>query len=309
MRSVLVIGGSGFIGSNLIKKLIQKGESVTSFDLHHTDYPVEGVKYISGDFFDDENLERALDGIDAVYHCLSTVNPGNSNIRFMQGYARDFVQSVHLFDLCIKRGIKVIFLSSGGTIYGIQNEQPIREDAECKPINHYGSVKLCIESVMRTFNTQTHSNMLIARISNPYGPGQDFHKGVGFVDAAVKKTLSHEPIEIWGDGTVIRDYIYIDDVAEMLYALLDYNGKQEVFNISSNEGISLNQVIECLQKLGYTPKVQYKDSRSVDVPAVVLDNEKIRTVYTGPLTSFQEGMEKYTDYLQYNGWEQSQNQE
>ena len=151
--------------------------------------------------------------------------------------------------------------------------------------------------------------MLIARISNPYGPGQDFHKGVGFVDAAVKKTLSHEPIEIWGDGTVIRDYIYIDDVAEMLYALLDYNGKQEVFNISSNEGISLNQVIECLQKLGYTPKVQYKDSRSVDVPAVVLDNEKIRTVYTGPLTSFQEGLEKYTDYLQYNGWEQSQNQE
>lgn len=203
----------------------------------------------------------------------------------------------------------MIFLSSGGTIYGIQNEQPIREDAECKPINHYGSVKLCIESVMRTFNTQTHSNMLIARISNPYGPGQDFHKGVGFVDAAVKKTLSHEPIEIWGDGTVIRDYIYIDDVVEMLYALLDYNGEQEVFNVSSNEGISLNQVIECLRKLGYTPKVQYKDSRSVDVPAVVLDNEKIRMVYTDPLTSFQEGLAKYTDYLQHNGWEKSQDQE
>lgn len=309
MRNVLVIGGSGFIGTNLIKKLVQEGESVTSFDLHHTKLPVEGVKYISGDFFDDENLERALNGIDAVYHCLSTVNPGNSNIRFMQGYSRDFVQSVHLFDRCIKMGIKVIFLSSGGTIYGIQREQPIQENAECKPINHYGSVKLCIESVMRTFNTQTHSNMLIARISNPYGPGQDFHKGVGFVDAAVKKTLSHEPIEIWGDGSVVRDYIYIDDVVEMLYALLDYDGEQEVFNVSSNEGISLNQVIEGLQKFGYKPKVQYKESRSVDVPAVVLDNARIRTVYTGPLTSFQDGLAKYIEYLQHNGWERDQSKD
>lgn len=301
-KKVLVIGGSGFIGTNLIKKLVKEGEAVTSFDLHHSEYPVEGATYISGDFFDDENLERALEGMDAVYHCLSTVNPGNSNKRFMQGYSRDFVQSVHLFDLCIQKGIKVIFLSSGGTIYGVQKNQPIREDAECKPINHYGSVKLCIESVMRTFNTQTHSNMLIARISNPYGPGQDFHKGVGFVDAAVKKTLSHEPIEIWGDGTVVRDYIYIDDVVEMLYALLDYNGDQEVFNLSSNEGVSLNQVINSLKALGYTPQVTYKESRSVDVPAVVLDNEKIRTVYTGPLTSFDEGLEKYTNYLRTNGW-------
>lgn len=89
--------------------------------------------------------------------------------------------------MCIKKNIRVIFLSSGGTVYGIQDEQPIVENAIASPINHYGAVKLCIETVIKTFNKQLHTKMIIARISNPYGPGQDYNKGVGFIDAALKK--------------------------------------------------------------------------------------------------------------------------
>ena len=105
--------------------------------------------------------------------------------------------------------------------------------------------------------------MIIARISNPYGPGQDFNKGVGFIDAALKKTLNHEQIEIWGDGSVVRDYIYIEDVCEMIGSLINYDGNEEVFNVSSNQGISLNDesIHEC----------------------------KIR--------SFEEGLKLYIDYL------------
>ena len=222
MKKILIIGGNGFIGSNLAKCFVNHGEDVYSFDIQKPNYKLKQVSYIVGDFFDDEELEKAIKGMDIVIHSLSTVNPGNSNIRFMQGYSRDFVQSIKLFDMCIKNNIKVIFLSSGGTVYGIQNIQPIKEDAMPAPINHYGSVKLCIESVMKTFNTQLHTKMLIARIANPFGPGQDFNKGVGFVDAALKKTLHHETIEIWGDGNVVRDYVYIDDVCEMIYSLIDY---------------------------------------------------------------------------------------
>ena len=138
----------------------------------------------------------------------------------------------------------------------------------------------------------------IARIFSAYGVG--LQKQI-FWDMFCKLKKTGR-LDMYGTGDESRDYIYIDDVVEMLYALLDYDGDQEVFNLSSNEGVSLNQVINSLKALGYTPQVTYKESRSVDVPAVVLDNEKIRTVYTGPLTSFDDGLEKYTNYLRINGW-------
>lgn len=297
MKKVLVIGGNGFIGTNLVQTLLSHGEDVSSFDIQKPTRPIAGVRYIEGDFFDDECLEESLIDIDVVYHSLSTVNPGNSNKRFLQGYSRDFVQSVKLFDMCLQKQIKVIFLSSGGTVYGLQKEQPIKETALPQPINHYGTVKLCIESVLKTFNTQIHSNMLIARISNPYGPGQDFHKGVGFIDAALKKSMKHETIEVWGDGSVIRDYIYIDDVCEMLYSLMYYEGDEEVFNLSSNHGVSINDIIKEIDNLGLEPKVTYEASRAVDVPKVILDNTRIMKIYQKQITSLDVGIQKYYQHL------------
>lgn len=298
MKNVLIIGGNGFIGTNLAKYLSKvKVYNVYSFDIQLPKEKIKNINYIEGDFFDNDLLNRALENIDVVIHSLSTVNPGNSNRRFMQGYSRDFVQSAYLFDICAKKNIKVIFLSSGGTVYGVQDSQPIKENALANPINHYGTVKLCIESVMRTFNKQSNSNMIIARISNPYGPGQDFNKGVGFIDAALKKTLQNEFIEIWGDGTVIRDYIYIDDVCEMIESLIKYEGKEDIFNVSSNEGISLNDIVIELKELGLEPKVIYKESRSVDVQKVILDNSKILSIHPLKIRSFKEGIEKYYQYL------------
>ena len=139
--------------------------------------------------------------------------------------------------------------------------------------------------------------MIIARISNPYGPGQDFNKGVGFIDAALKKTLNHEQIEIWGDGSVVRDYIYIEDVCEMIGSLINYEGNEEVFNVSSNQGISLNDVISKMKEYGLEPDVVYKDARSVDVAKVVLDNHKIESIHECKIRSFEEGLKLYIDYL------------
>ena len=297
MKNVLIIGGNGFIGRNLSKCLNNHGMNVYSFDIQIPSKKESNINYIVGDFFDDQVLEKSLTNIDVVVHSLSTVNPGNSNTRFMQGYSRDFVQSVKLFDMCIKKKIRVIFLSSGGTVYGIQDKQPIIEEAQAAPINHYGSVKLCIESVLKTFNTQLHTKMIIARISNPYGPGQDYNKGVGFIDAALKRCIKGDEIEIWGDGEVIRDYIYIDDVCEMIYSLINYKGEKEVFNLSSNEGVSLNQIIQELDDLGLNPKVKYKESRSVDVPKVILDNTKIMDVHPTKIKTFKEGIKSYYSYL------------
>ena len=230
-KKVLIIGGNGFIGRNLAKILVKRNDlEVFSFDLALPREEVAGVEYMEGDFFDDLVLENAVKGMDLVIHSLSTVNPGNSNEKYMQGYGRDFLQTIKLCKMIIDQKSNMIFLSSGGTVYGVQEDQPIKETALPVPINHYGSVKLCIENVIRTFNTQRHTKMRIARISNPFGPGQDYHKGVGFVDAAIKKSICKETLEIWGDGENIRDYIYIEDVCKMLEALVDYDGKEEVIN-------------------------------------------------------------------------------
>lgn len=169
-KRILIIGGNGFIGKNLTTELINQGYAVISFDLVYPEIKNPNVNYIIGDFFDDETLEKITDNIDVVIHALSTVNPGNSNIQYMRGYAKDFIQTIKLCDILIKKQIKMIFLSSGGTVYGNQDVQPILEDVRPQPINHYGNIKLCIENTIRTFNNQLHSKMLIARISNPYGP-------------------------------------------------------------------------------------------------------------------------------------------
>ena len=298
-KKVLIIGGNGFIGANLAKRLAARADlDVYSFDLALPREKTEGVQYLDGDFFDDCVLEDAVQGMDLIIHSLSTVNPGNSNKKYMEGYKRDFLQTINLCGMLIRQNASMIFLSSGGTVYGEQQEQPIQETALPVPINHYGSLKLCIENVIRTFNTQLHSKMRIARISNPYGPGQDYHKGVGFVDAAVKKALKGETLEIWGDGENVRDYIYIEDVCKMLEALVDYEGSEEVFNISSNEGVSQNKVVEILQRLDKNLDVVYKEARSVDVRKIVLDNSKIRSIYPGSIYSFEEGIRRYYQYLE-----------
>ena len=299
-KKILIIGGNGFIGTNLSKELAEQGYDVTSFDLAEPLCRNDKVKYISGDFFNDDTLEKITDDAEVIIHAISTVNPGNSNIRYMTGYERDFIQTVKLCSMVTEKKLKMIFLSSGGTVYGNQTVQPILEDERPQPINHYGNIKLCIENTIRTFNTQLHTKMLIARISNPYGPGQDYSKGVGFIDAALKKAIRGENIEIWGDGNNERDYIYISDACKMIEKMIDYTGQDEVFNVSVSRGASQNEILDIIRRMGISIRVNYVESRSVDAKKIVLDNTRIKGIYKEKLVSLEEGIEKYYEYLKIN---------
>ena len=276
---------------------MQKGEEVYSFDMALPEKEEEGIKYISGDFFDDYTLEKVVEGMDIVFHAICTLNPGNSNEKCLMGYERDFVQTAKLCYLLKDTNCRLIFLSSGGTVYGNQELQPIREDAVPVPINHYGNLKLCIENTIRTFNFQSKRNMLVARISNPYGPGQNYLKGVGFIDAALKRAIHGETIEVWGDGEVVRDYIYIDDVCRMLYDLVYYHGKYEVFNLSSNTGTSQNDVLNIIKEIIPEVDIKYTTARSVDAKKIILDNTRIMEQDTFELVHVKEGIRNYYNYI------------
>jgi UDP-glucose 4-epimerase len=139
--------------------------------------------------------------------------------------------------------------------------------------------------------------MLIVRIANPYGPGQDFTRGVGFIDAALKNTINGQPITIWGDGENVRDYIYIDDVCGMIFKLLEYNGENDTFNISTGVGTSQNEIVEILRCIGLEPRVVYVESRSVDVNRIILDNSRILDVVNKQPMRLEDGVSIYRDYL------------
>lgn len=298
-KHILILGGNGFIGRNLARHLSRRADlKIYTFDITAPEERVPDVTPIVGNFFNDEVLDQALEGIHLVVHAISTIHPGNSNEKYMQGYGKDFLQTVKLCEMLVRRNISMLFISSGGAVYGDLDCQPIKESDSPMPMNHYGCMKLCCENVIRTFNRQFHKKMRIARVSNPYGPGQNYQKGVGFVDAAVKKALTRQELEIWGDGENIRDYIHIDDVCRMMEALIDYEGEEEIFHVSSGRGISQNQVVGTLANMDRAVKVTYRQARSVDVRKVVLDNTKIKKLFPGDVLEFEEGVDKYLRYLE-----------
>ncbi len=296
---VLILGGNGFIGSNLARRLNNEKKYIVScFDCAEPKERIEGIHYLTGDFFDDQCLSSMIKEHDIIYHAVSTLTPGNSNERYMQGYTKDFVQSVKLCEYVQKENKKLIFLSSGGTVYGKHEVMPVNEEAFCNPINHYGTVKRCIEVAMSAFRAQNHARMIVARISNPYGPGQDYRKGVGIIDAAIKNAIHKKTLPVWGDGEVVRDYIYIDDVCGMLESLIDYEGEEGIFNLSSGIGYSVNEIIHLVKERYPDLKVDYQPARSVDLKRIVLDNTRIREIYQKTLTSLKEGICLFADEIE-----------
>lgn len=296
---VLVLGGTGFIGKNICHALAKKGYQVTSFDRVETefDYPIESV---AGDFFDDENLFAWVDKADCIVHAISTVSTNNCKDQYLRGYQQDMLQSIKLFDYASKNGKKVIFLSSGGTVYGNPKTIPTPENEPTRPISHYGAIKLCLETVAQVFNRERGNHIYSMRIANPYGPGQDFTKGIGFIDAVIRKALTGETLSIWGDGNIVRDYVYITDVADVACFLVEYNGEHTAINVGSGVGTSQNQIIEYAKALGLSVNVEYVAARSVDVSVNTLDIRLLQSVYGKELTRLQDGMKKYYEYLVEN---------
>lgn len=293
----MILGGGGFIGQNLARFLVEREYNVSVFDLKAPENTIHDVRYIEGDFFSDSSLDILKEDQNVVIHALSTVNPGNSNSAYLRGYGGDFLQTIKLFDQLSKTDAKLLFLSSAGTVYGRYNNHPFEENDPLRPINHYGSIKACVETAMRAFNEQQHTRFLSCRISNPYGPGQDSQKGVGFIDAVIKSIQNCQPLEIWGDGSVVRDYIYIEDVCRMMEALIRYEGNLQTFNISTGVGTSQNEIIAIFENLGYKLDVRYLKTRSVDAKYNIVSNNKAVAVTGCTCMKLEDGITKYMRWL------------
>lgn len=279
---ILVVGGNGFIGSHVVDRLIANGHRVTVLDRQPERFrpPVPSVDYRFAQFTDRMALLDAIAGMDVVMHLVSTTFPGTADLDPKTDVQDNLIGTIALIEAMLGTGVtRLVYLSSGGTVYGVPEQIPIPETHPHRPINSYGIVKSAIEHYIGLFCRTRGLSAAIIRPSNPYGPRQG-HTGVqGVVSTFLRRVLTGEPIEIWGDGLIVRDYLHVTDLAAFCATVAGHDA-QGAFNAGSGVGTTVNQIVDIVAAVtGTDLQVIRKPGRAIDVPQSVLDVTQARAVF------------------------------
>lgn len=303
---VLLLGGAGFIGSHLATALSLRGEHAVSV-LEPTSASIDRIQHLPihlyrGSLSDTELLESILvqEDIQAVIHLVSTLVPGCGFTDFEKEFEQVVAPSIRLMELCSKHHVKLVYFSSGGTVYGERSTMaPFTEEDALAPISHYGWSKQMMEESIRYMHRTQGLRYLILRPSNAYGPGQNLHGRQGLIAVALGKALRKEAVSVWGDGIAVRDYIYIDDLVQATLSLL---GKEDAFdktfNVGSGVGYSVNDILRILKEVsGLEVSVNYLPARQEDVSHVVLAIERIQDMIDFQPLGIQEGIQRFASFV------------
>ena len=307
MKNILLLGGAGFIGSNLVRGLLCR-KDYKIYVLEPVFASVSRIKALPvilfrGNISDTDLLESILlnEKVDTVIHLVSTIIPGSSYDDYEQEFTNVLFPSIRLMEICCKRNIKFVYFSSGGTVYGDRKGKviPFVETDTMAPISYYGWSKQMMENSILYMNRTQGLRYLILRPSNPYGHGQNLHGKQGFIAVALGKILAGEPITVWGDGSSIRDYIYIDDLCKAVADLLDNkDAVNTTLNIGSSIGYSVNQILEVIKGVVTEPvRVNYVSARQADVSSMVLDTRILRNLIPFNPISIEQGIETFYNSL------------
>jgi len=299
--NILFIGGAGFIGSSLVKQFMTN-EKYKIFVVEPEFANISRLDGCNVTIFrealgDIDKVENILvtNKIDVVVHLVSTLIPGSGYDDFNNEFKNMIFPSIKLMEICAKENIKFVYFSSGGTIYGNRSTMhPFVETDDIAPISYYGWSKQMMESSILFKNRTENLKYLIVRPSNPYGHGQNLHGKQGLVAVAIGKILEEKPVEVWGDGSAIRDYIYIDDLAKVFYQLIDKDVCNETVNLGSGRGFSVNDVLAFLKIISKKDfKIVYENARPMDVSNMVLDTGKMKRLANVELTPMLEGISTF----------------
>jgi UDP-glucose 4-epimerase len=279
---VLLLGGTGFIGGSLARRLEQE----------------KRVVHILGSQ-DGKQLADVLPLCGTVIHLASATTPGSSaNHPSME--LGNLALTLSLLELLQSQPeTHLIFFSSGGTVYGNPDRMPVTEDSPVKPLSNHGAGKASQELFCQALRARGHA-VTILRPSNAYGPGQAMRQGFGLVRTMLECVYQGKPLEIWGDGENIRDFIYIDDIVDVSTRLIDQPQDSGTYNLGSGVGYSINQLRRVVESTcGRELRTIFRPARGVDVRRVVLDNSRLNArLGWHPAVDMRDGVARTWEWLQ-----------
>ncbi|KOA58874.1 hypothetical protein BAAM0499_08660 [Bifidobacterium animalis subsp. animalis MCC 0499] len=295
-----IIGGAGFIGTNLAIHFSNGGsEQITVVDSDSTYFntlrslELPHVSFKLAPFTGSADFDEQVRGQDVVYHLASTVIPGTSNQNIPAELEANIAVTARLLDACVRQNVKkVVFISSGGAVYGKKGTCPIGEDTVTYPISSYGIQKVAIEKLLYLYRYQKGLDYRIIRLANPYGPYQRPNGKLGVVTTFVYEALTNRRLKVYGDGSIVRDFIYIKDAVRGIKNIVDGESDYRVFNLGSGRGTSVNEVVDAIKRtIQEDIIVEHIAGRATDVPVNYLDISRYETIYgrLNPI-SLEEGI-------------------
>lgn len=309
MSKIVVLGASGFIGQHLTKSLAGTFDGdIVAFDrfsshklnISHPFSEFTNVQAIAGNFFNRAEVSAVLEGATYVFHLVSSTNPAASAHDPFIDIDTNVRSTIELLELCVEHGVKkVIFPSSGGTVYGDVSSDKISEETVPVPRSPYGIGKLTIEHYLRYFQFTHELDYVVYRIANPYGPGQNIYGKQGVIPIFMHKFLLKEPLVVFGDGSMVRDYLYIDDLIHMISATYDKENKCNEYNIGSGSGTTVNELIRVIEHCtGHTAERQSTETPPTFVHKSVLDISRFTSEFDmRPTTPLETGIARTWDYV------------
>lgn len=297
-QDCLVVGANGFLGSYLTDALIASGRSVRALDRFSEERvrfrECPGVELVKADLLNKAELREAVTGCKSVFHFVSFSSPATSPLDTTFELRTNVTSSVDLLTLCAEAGVqRFFFASSGGTVYGPSNRPSHLETDPLEPISPYGIGKVAIEHYMRYFQRQFGIQATSLRISNPYGARQHFRARQGLIPIVLRLINSGAPIQLYGDGSMIRDYVHVSDLMKMVMNIVDAETpNHRVYNLGSGKGNSVVEVLEVARKVtGTSFSIQKRETPPTFVHRAVLDISRF-TAEWGPMhfVSLEDGM-------------------
>lgn len=294
--NILIIGGKGFLGRNI-------GENLSK---RHNVFTIDCVVSTEKNYYnvrleDYNSVVKIIEtnDIHTVIHLASIIIPSSGIDEYIKNMDSIYYPTLKLMDYCADNKIKFIYFSSGGAVYGNQAEI-FNENTRREPMSYYGISKLNFENLVQFYNRTKKLQYQIIRPSNPYGHGQNIYGRQGIIAVIIGKILKHETIEIWGDGTAVKDYIYIDDLVYYVSNLIASESDcwNSVYNIGTGVGISVNDVIHAFEDNGITlPNIRYIDAAKSDVKRMILDCTKIQTHFPHKCIPITDGIRMFWEYI------------
>ncbi len=308
MKNILVLGGFGFIGTNLLKWIDNSGVDfqVVVFDKmekHPHDVKFACVKKVyAGDFSDETFIAQIFreNVIDVVVHLLSSTVPATSN-NAQYDVESNLIPTLKLLGIMDKFNVKnILYMSSGGAIYGDVLQKVHNEEDAVYPKSSYGVVKLAIEKYLLSYAELYGFHTLVLRLSNPFGP-YHYNNRQGVINIAIRKALSNETLQIWGDGEGIKDYIFIDDVCEIVVKLISEDIQTNVFNLAASNALSVNDIVDAIKKIVPSFESEHVPASNVDVQSFELDITKLRKqLGSFKMTPFETALRRTIDWQMDN---------